>query len=105
VPAHCHKLLAETAKAMAHELYDKMMLDNEWYAIWKRRNPGANALALESRFVAKNWGKLVPQARAILGQMLGNPSLDPSQAEQIYDALVLDNSLVRGRGAATPQQH
>jgi hypothetical protein len=97
MPAHCHKLLAETAKAMAHELYDTMMLDNEWYQIWKRRNQGKGARALELAFVAKNWGRLVPNARATLAEMLGNPLLDPALAEQIYDALLLDSTLVRGR--------
>ena len=106
--SHCHKLIAETAQAMAHELYDTLMHNNQWYARWRKNNPGASAKALESRFVARNWGKLVPGARATLAGMLNGPT-DQTLKEQIYEALLFDSTLTRGRGntrvIGTASQH
>lgn len=81
---------------MAHELYDTMMSDNQWYEIWKRKNPGKNAKALEKAFVDKNMGILLPQARSVLAGMLRN-SMDPKLEAEIYEALTLDATLIRGR--------
>jgi len=94
--AHAHKLVAATAEAMAHELYDTMMQDNEWYRIWKARNPEMGAKELEEEFVRKNLSRLLPQARAVLAAMLRNPG-NEGLKEEIYEALVLDASLIRGR--------
>lgn len=94
--SHCHKLVAETAQAMAHELYDTMMQDNVWYDCWKEKNPGATGKAMEARFVNANWGKLVENARATLAQMLAG-GLDESLKEEIMEALCLDHTLIRGR--------
>lgn len=81
---------------MAHELYDAMMRDDSWYRYWRKQNPGLDNRALEARFVARNISKLLPQARATLAQMLSN-SADRELKESIYDALLLDNTLIRGR--------
>jgi hypothetical protein len=94
--AHVHKLIAETAQGMAHELYDTMMSDNTWYSLWKSWHPDANAAQLEAAFVAKNWARLIPAARAILAGMLAQPINDVLK-QTIYDALLLDNTLKRGR--------
>lgn len=94
--AHVHKLLRETAQSMCHALYDTLMHKNEWYDEWKRQNPGLGAKALEARFVAKNWGTLVEGARATLAGMLGMPYPEALK-EQIYEALLLDRTLRRGR--------
>jgi|SRR5262245_43718880 len=94
--AHAHKLVHATAVAMAHELYDTMMHDNEWYRIWKLQNPELGAKELEERFVAKNLSRLLPQARATLAAMLRNPGNEHLK-EEIYEALVLDATLIRGR--------
>lgn len=94
---HAHKLVHETAVAMAHELYDTMMQDDIWYGIWKQRNPGANKKKLEEVFVAKNLSGLLPQARATLAGML-RTTADETLRDQIYDALVLDATLLKGRG-------
>lgn len=91
---HTHKLIAETAQAMAHELYDTMMQDNVWYKAWKSANVGASVKALETRFVNRNWPRLVPEARATLAKMLAGP-YDGALKQQIYQALILDNSLRR----------
>lgn len=95
---HAHKLVRETAVAMAHELYDTMMTDNEWYRLWKAQWPDEDGKQLELRFVAKNLSRLLPQARAVLAQMLRSPGTNEGMKEEIYEALVLDNTLIRGRG-------
>lgn len=93
---HAHWLVRDTAIAMGHELYDHMMHDNVWYDIWKKNNPGKNAKALEKLFVDRNLSLLLPQARAILAGMLQHTA-DPKLEEQIYEALTLDATLIRGR--------
>lgn len=93
---HAHQLVKETAVAMAHELYDHMMQDNQWYAQWKFQHPDLGPKALEERFIAKNLSRLLPQARATLAGMLRSTA-DPALQETIYEALVLDNTLIRGR--------
>lgn len=82
---------------MAHELYDTVMQNDFWYAYWKKQNPGLEGKALEAKFVARNLARLLPQARATLAQMLQEPGTDPLHKEQIYDALMKDSTLVRGR--------
>lgn len=93
---HAHKLVYETAVGMAHELYDVVMLDDEWWKCWKQLNPGASPKELEARFVKKNLPKLLPQARATLAGML-RTCPDEELANEIYEALLLDNTLIRGR--------
>lgn len=100
--AHCHKLIAETAQAMAHEVYDALMQRNDWYAGWKRQNPGAGSKALESRWVKRTWGTYIASARAQLASMLARNDVSEEMKEQIMEALVLDSSLIRGR--ANPKQ-
>lgn len=96
--AHAHKLVKETAEAMAHELYDTMMKDDFWYRYWKKSNPriADQPKQLEMAFVRKNLPKLLPQARATLAQML-RTTPDEKLKETIYEALILDATLVRGR--------
>lgn len=93
---HAHRLVKETAVAMAHELYDAMMRDDLWYDYWRNANPELGPKALEEKFVQRNLSKLIPQARATLAQMLRS-SADPELQATIYDALLLDNTLIRGR--------
>lgn len=93
---HAHWLVRDTALAMAHELYDTMMQDDTWYDLWKKRNPGKNAKALEKAFVDKNLSLLLPQARATLAAMLRS-TMDPNLEAEIYEALTLDATLIRGR--------
>jgi hypothetical protein len=95
--AGAHKLVAETAMAMAHELYDTLMSDNLWYEAWTAQNPGLGPKALEARFCAKNQQRLLPGARATLAGLLREP-IDPGQKEVIMEALLLDATLRVGRG-------
>lgn len=99
-----HKLVVETAVQMAHELYDAMMMQNEWWEQWKGQNPGVSRHTLEQRFVNKNLPLLVPQARAALAKCLQPgmvPGLDEKQKAAIAEALILDNQLVASRAAAS----
>lgn len=94
---HAHKLVAETAKAMAHELYDTLMQDDLLFTTWKKQNPGLGPKGLENAFVKRNVDKCVEVARATLAVMLRNPATDEAVKETIYAALCLDQQLVRGR--------
>lgn len=99
--AHCHKLVAEVAKAAAHELFDTMMMDQVLWDLWRKRFPGMASKRLEERFVGMYWGKCIPFARATLARLLSEP-IDEAQKESIMDALVLDSTLVRGRAVGGP---
>ena len=94
---HAHKLVAETAENMAHELYDVMMQDNEWYSVWKKCHPGLSVKGLETAFVRRNLTQLIPKARAILAAMLTGP-YDDDMKDKIHEALLLDWTLIKGRG-------
>lgn len=98
---HAHKLVRETAIGMCGELYDTMMQDNEWYATWKRANPriADQPRQLFAAFLARNLPRVISQARATLASML-TTTTDPELRESIYEALCLDNTLLRGRGPA-----
>lgn len=93
---HAHVLVAETAKALAGDLYERLMGDNKYYEAWKTKNPEATPKELEQRFIARNYGKCIPAARTTLALMLKGP-LDDALKEQISEALCLDATLVRGR--------
>jgi len=73
-----------------------MMQDNQWYAYWQGQYPEMNKRQLEELFVRKNVGKLIGQARATLAQMLAT-SQDEELKQTIYEALLQDNTLIRGR--------
>lgn len=93
---HAHHLIVETAKEMAHSRYEEMMGNNAWYDLWKKLNPELGANALEEKFVQMSIPKLLGEARTVLAGMLGRPGSEALQ-ETIYEALVLDNTLIRGR--------
>lgn len=95
--AHCHKLIAKTAKEAAGQLYELVMSDNTVRDEWKRQNPGASDRELELRFIAKNWGKCLGFARATLALMLRSPMEEALKLE-VVEALALDATLMRGRG-------
>lgn len=97
---HAHKLVVETANEMAHELYDTMMQDDKWYTHWKTQYPGVSAKGLEYRFVQRNLPRLIEGARVVLAGMLAGPAPQVLK-DQIYEALVLDATLKRGRQAGT----
>ena len=90
-----HELVLRTAQSMAHELYDELMHNNEWYALWKSWHPeGTSSKALEASFVRRNTAGLLAGARSVLAEMLRGPS-DPALKETIMEALLLDATLAR----------
>jgi len=99
-------MVVKVAVQMAHELYDLMMQDNQWWQEWQRQNPGATRKAMERRFVNNNLSRLVPQARASLARCLHpgmSPALTEADKSRIAEALILDNQLVRGRAQPAMQ--
>lgn len=103
---HAHRLIAETAKSAAAELYDVVMSNNEVRTAWKAQNEGCGEKELVRRFVKRNWAKCIPVARTTLGLLLRN-STDETLKTQIYEALLLDNTLRRRGGTPlglTPPQ-
>ena len=93
---HVHKQVAHTAVGLCYELYDKLMSDDTIYTAWKKQNPGANARQLELRFVKRNVERCVPAARATLTAIM-TTTTDEALKETIYEALLADNTLIRGR--------
>lgn len=89
-------MVRDTAVAMAHELYDTMMQDDQWYKYWKFQHPDYTSKQLEEAFVERNLATILPQARAVLAKML-RTSTDDRVKEEIYEALTLDATLIRGR--------
>lgn len=84
---HCHEQVASIAKAMAGEIYDNWAKNNVWY----RLNPDREV------YVNKAWGLLLEAARGLMTDMLTRESTPEILKTQIYDALVLDNGLRRGK--------
>ena len=95
--AHCHKMVAAVAKEAAGNLYEVVMGDNKVFEEWKRQNPDVTPKQLETRFVEKNWRKCLEFARATLATMLSSSTISEKVKDEIVDALVKDNQLVRGR--------
>jgi|SRR5882724_10376816 len=93
---HCHKLVAQTAKEMAGALYEEVMRDNTLWANWKAQCPDLTPPRLQAMFIELMWPKLIEQARATLAKLLATP-LSESLKQQITDALIKDNTLMRGR--------
>lgn len=96
---HCHKIIREVAQEATKELYEVVMGDNLVRKRWRKQNEGASEKELLRRFVARNWSRCIPFARATLATRLRDPHIDKSLAESIMDVLVKDASLVRGRSA------
>ena len=94
---HVHKMIRGLAIEMAAEIYDKLMVRNEWYDLWKRKNPNVsdpNELML--RYVDRTWPTLVEQARATLAGMLTRPISEDLKLS-IHDALIKDAKFRPGR--------
>lgn len=106
---HCHEMIAETAKAMAHEVFDELMKRNDWWANWQNQNTDLSTIKeLEVRWVEQTWGKFISEARGALAHQL-TLRIDVAIKEQIMEALALDHSLIRGRprsgGLLVPAGH
>ncbi len=100
--AHAHKLVAQTAQGQAHQIWDAIMTSRgDIYDKFKAQHPECTtSKELETLFVAKLWPTMLGEARATLALMLRNPHIDDLQKAAIYDALLLDHTLIVGRGPA-----
>lgn len=96
--AHCHKQVAEIARRIAGELYEKLMGDNQFWEVWQEQNPGASRKEMERRFIDRNWGGCLGEARKALVMVLKDPSVSEAIKMEIVDVLEKDASLMRGRG-------
>lgn len=94
--AHCHKMIAQVAQDMTRVLYGALMENNDLYAKWKEKHPGASSKGLEDSFVKQYWGEAIEGARATMAHMLHIPGNEHLK-EAISDALILDAQLVKGR--------
>jgi hypothetical protein len=83
----CHQLIADVAKGIAGKMYDKFAGDDEFYKLFPK----------ESLYIAKEYGRYVPEARAVLAKMLGLSTTSNEDKEKIFDALMLDRGLPVGR--------
>ena len=77
-----HNLLAETAKAIAHEAYESLAHDNAFYAEW----PTVDA------YVARNWQLHLPEVRAQFVKILQG-DYPESMKDPIYEAMCIDGSM------------
>ncbi len=84
--AHCHWLIAKTAREFAGEFYQRNASDNAFY----RAHPS------EREFIAAYWGKFTETAREIMAKMLAG-SYPESMKEQIAEALMADVAMAAGR--------
>jgi hypothetical protein len=77
-----HNLLADTAKAIAHEAYESLAHDNAFYAEWPTVQSYVNA----------NWRIHLPEVRAQFVKILTGDYPD-AMKEPIYEAMVIDGSM------------
>lgn len=102
--AACHQMVRDVAVGMAHETYAVLMQRNDWYRAWREaleERSGVSGMSpdlLEKNWVNLHWGDFIEGARAQLAAMLRQP-LDDGLRDTIAEALILDNTLIRGRKA------
>lgn len=98
---HAHKMVMLQAVELANAGYDNLMSNNAIYSEWKRKHPNMGPKALRAAFLKKYLFAHIEPARATLAGMLNLP-IDPNLKNDIHEALVLDATLMRGRGRRLP---
>jgi hypothetical protein len=93
----CHKLIRDTARDMAEELYEVVMKNNAIYEHWKRCCPELTRDIARALFVDMMYPKLIEEARATLAALLATNAIDEHRKTVIYDALVQDEPLRQRR--------
>lgn len=88
-----HKLIADTAVAMAQDVYETMCSGSN--AIYKVHGD-------RDDFIRQCAPTLVKAAKVALSQMLGDITVTEWEKEQIYEALMLDNCLPKGGTSIAP---
>jgi len=91
-----HTLVLKTAEGLAGELYEIVMKDDLVRSSWKAKHPGRSEKALIAAFVREWTPRLLSHARSTLAGMLALP-YDQAMKDEIYEALLADNSLARPR--------
>lgn len=91
-----HKLVAETAIALTHELYSELMKDDKLRRQFVSQTSEMGEKKREELFVEKYWTAALAVARTTLTEMLNRP-MEESLKEQIADALIKDAAFVPGR--------
>ena len=99
---HAHEAVAAQAAELCASAYEALMSENEIFAAWRAAHPGFAPRHLELAFVKKFAFRFVPAARALMAARLQAP-LDPEAKDAIYEALLLDGTLLRGRGRNVAQ--
>jgi hypothetical protein len=94
---HAHEQVAAQATELCLSAYEALMAENEIYAAWKASHPGFTPRHLELAFLRAFTFRFVPAARAMMAARLQAP-LDDATKDAIYEALLLDGTLMRGRG-------
>lgn len=93
----CHRLIRDTARSMAEELYEVVMKNNAIYEHWKLCCPELTRDIARAMFVEMMYPKLLEQSRATLATLLATNAVDEDRKVVIYDALVQDEPLRQQR--------
>lgn len=96
---HAHEAVYEQAKELCLSAYEALMAENAIWEAWQASHPGFSRRHLELAFVKAFTFRFVPAARAMMAARLTAP-IDPAEKDAIYEALLMDGTLVRGRGRA-----
>lgn len=94
---HAHEVVYSQATELCMSAYEALMADNDIHAAWRASHPGFSARHLELAFLKAFTFRFVPAARAMMAARLQAP-LDDATKDAIYEALLLDGTLLRGRG-------
>jgi len=94
---HAHEAVYAQATELTLSAYEALMADNDIWNAWQKSHPGFSRRHLEMAFLKAFTYRFVPAARAMMAARLQAP-LDDETKEAIYEALILDGSLLRGRG-------
>lgn len=94
---HAHNAVYVQATELCMSAYEALMEQNEIWEAWLGSHPGFSRRHLELAFLKKFTFRFVAPARALMAARLQGP-LDDSVKDAIYEALVLDATLLRGRG-------
>lgn len=94
---HAHETVFAQATELCASAYEALMAENNIFAAWRSSHPGFSPRHLELAFLKAFTFRFVPAARAMLAARLQAP-LDDATKDAIYEALLLDGTLQRGRG-------
>ena len=94
---HAHEAVLAQANELCMSAYEALMEDNTLWDAWRASHPGFSKRHLELAFRKAFVFRFVPAARAMMAARLQAP-LDEATKEGIYEALLLDGTLQRGRG-------